>query len=138
MFLLSFRRNFFFVFLRCLSDRPLFKLALKFNTLLNLRFVFKSSDVLFENNMLQISVKGEYRKNIGRLAMVYSNKTSYTFQNFQTSTEQQIGSNELKISILPCENLIAPHGQIQQIINAECLQEFVNIPSLTVQFKFVF
>uniref|UniRef100_A0A8C4LJS6 AP-2 complex subunit alpha n=1 Tax=Equus asinus TaxID=9793 RepID=A0A8C4LJS6_EQUAS len=46
------------------------------------RFVCKNNGVLFENQLLQIGVKSEFRQNLGRMYLFYGNKTSVQFQNF--------------------------------------------------------
>uniref|UniRef100_A0AAY4CNR9 AP-2 complex subunit alpha n=1 Tax=Denticeps clupeoides TaxID=299321 RepID=A0AAY4CNR9_9TELE len=49
------------------------------------KFVCKSNGVLFENQLLQIGVKSEYRQNLGRMYLFYGNKTSVQFVSFSTS-----------------------------------------------------
>lgn len=83
--------------------------------------------------MLNITAKCEFKKNFARLTLNYTNKTSYTFQNLQTSIDNS--SVELKINVTPCETTLVPSSQIQQLINVECVQEFSHITVLTVQFK---
>ncbi|CAO2632756.1 AP-2 complex subunit alpha-1, partial [Lemmus lemmus] len=46
------------------------------------KFVCKNSGVLFENQLLQIGVKSEFRQNLGRMYLFYGNKTSVQFQSF--------------------------------------------------------
>ncbi|XP_015420928.1 PREDICTED: AP-2 complex subunit alpha-1 [Myotis davidii] len=46
------------------------------------RFVCKNNGVLFENQLLQIGVKSEFRQNLGRMYLFYGNKTSVQFQSF--------------------------------------------------------
>ncbi|XP_069857041.1 AP-2 complex subunit alpha-1 isoform X1 [Dipodomys merriami] len=46
------------------------------------KFVCKNNGVLFENQLLQIGVKSEFRQNLGRMYLFYGNKTSVQFQNF--------------------------------------------------------
>jgi AP-2 complex subunit alpha len=41
--------------------------------------------VLFENDLIQIGVKSEYRQNLARIGMFYGNKTSFRFTNFTTN-----------------------------------------------------
>lgn len=40
------------------------------------RFVCKNNGVLFENDVIQIGVKSEFRQNLGRLGLFYGNKTT--------------------------------------------------------------
>jgi hypothetical protein len=77
--------------------------------------VFKNSDLLFENNSLHISCNGEFRKNMGRLTIIYTNKTQYTFQNIQIISDEL--ENEIKLNIMPLsESILGPNGRIQQFI----------------------
>uniref|UniRef100_A0A803TNX4 AP-2 complex subunit alpha n=1 Tax=Anolis carolinensis TaxID=28377 RepID=A0A803TNX4_ANOCA len=46
------------------------------------KFVCKNNGVLFENQLLQIGVKSEFRQNLGRMYLFYGNKTSVQFQSF--------------------------------------------------------
>ena len=40
-----------------------------------LRFICKNNGVLFENDILQIGIKSEYRLNLGRVGIFFGNKT---------------------------------------------------------------
>lgn len=52
------------------------------------KFLFKNNGVLFENEMLQIGVKSEFRQNLGRLGLFYGNKTQIPLTvNFYTFYE---------------------------------------------------
>jgi len=46
------------------------------------RFVCKNNGVLFENDLIQIGVKSEFRQNLGRLNLFYGNKTVNRFDQF--------------------------------------------------------
>lgn len=41
------------------------------------RFVCKNNGVLFENDLVQIGVKSEFRQNLGRIALFHGNKTPF-------------------------------------------------------------
>ena len=51
-----------------------------------LKFVTKNSGVLFENDVIQIGCKCEFRQNLGRIALFFGNKTSAQLQGFSTFT----------------------------------------------------
>lgn len=42
--------------------------------------MFKNNGVLFENDLLQIGVKSEFRQNLGRLGLFYGNKTQIALE----------------------------------------------------------
>ena len=44
------------------------------------RFACKNNGVLYENDLLQIGVKSEFRQNLGRLALYFGNKTAFALQ----------------------------------------------------------
>uniref|UniRef100_A0A8C1K3I9 AP-2 complex subunit alpha n=1 Tax=Cyprinus carpio TaxID=7962 RepID=A0A8C1K3I9_CYPCA len=88
-----------------------------------LRFVCKNNGVLFENQLLQIGIKSEYRQNLGRMYLFYGNKTSVQFITFTTTSK-------------PVEPLIEGGAQVQQVINIECLTDFSDAPLLNIKFRY--
>ncbi|XP_066438956.1 AP-2 complex subunit alpha-2-like isoform X2 [Eleutherodactylus coqui] len=101
------------------------------------RFICKNNGVLFENQLLQIGIKSEYRQNLGRIFIFYGNKLSSQFQNF---TPTLVCSDELKASLnlqsKPVEPTVDGGAQVQQVINIECVQEFTEVPVLSIQFRY--
>ncbi|KAG9342938.1 hypothetical protein JZ751_015154 [Albula glossodonta] len=85
------------------------------------KFVCKNNGVLFENQLLQIGIKSEYRQNLGRMYLFYGNKTSVQFLNVQTK---------------PVEPLVEGGAQVQQVINIECLTDFSEAPLLNIKFRY--
>uniref|UniRef100_A0A8C2D3H0 AP-2 complex subunit alpha n=1 Tax=Cyprinus carpio TaxID=7962 RepID=A0A8C2D3H0_CYPCA len=92
-----------------------------------LRFVCKNNGVLFENQLLQIGIKSEYRQNLGRMYLFYGNKTSVQFITFTTT---------LNVQSKPVEPLIEGGAQVQQVINIECLTDFSDAPLLNIKFRY--
>uniref|UniRef100_A0A8C1BLY1 AP-2 complex subunit alpha n=1 Tax=Cyprinus carpio carpio TaxID=630221 RepID=A0A8C1BLY1_CYPCA len=92
-----------------------------------LRFVCKNNGVLFENQLLQIGIKSEYRQNLGRMYLFYGNKTSVQFVTFTTT---------LNVQAKPVEPLIEGGAQVQQVINIECLTDFSDAPLLNIKFRY--
>ncbi|XP_056382883.1 AP-2 complex subunit alpha-2 isoform X1 [Hyla sarda] len=101
------------------------------------KFICKNNGVLFENQLLQIGLKSEFRQNLGRMFIFYGNKLSSQFQNF---TPTLVCSEELKASLnlqsKPVEATIDGGAQLQQVINIECVQEFIEVPVLSIQFRY--
>uniref|UniRef100_A0A8C1K0P4 AP-2 complex subunit alpha n=1 Tax=Cyprinus carpio TaxID=7962 RepID=A0A8C1K0P4_CYPCA len=106
------------------------------NELLN-KFVCKNNGVLFENQLLQIGIKSEYRQNLGRMYLFYGNKTSVQFITFTTTVtcpgELQ---SQLNVQSKPVEPLIEGGAQVQQVINIECLTDFSDAPLLNIKFRY--
>ncbi|XP_040184446.1 AP-2 complex subunit alpha-2 isoform X3 [Rana temporaria] len=101
------------------------------------KFICKNNGVLFENQLLQIGLKSEFRQNLGRMFIFYGNKMSSQYQNF---TSTLICSDELKASLnlqsKPVEDTVDGGAQVQQVVNIECVQEFVEAPVLNIQFRY--
>lgn len=102
-----------------------------------LRFVCKNNGVLFENQLLQIGIKSEYRQNLGRMYLFYGNKTSVQFASFTTTVncpgELQ---SQLNVQSKPVEPLVEGGAQIQQVLNIECLTDFSDAPLLNIKFRY--
>uniref|UniRef100_A0AAV2LSB2 AP-2 complex subunit alpha n=1 Tax=Knipowitschia caucasica TaxID=637954 RepID=A0AAV2LSB2_KNICA len=93
-----------------------------------LRFVCKNNGVLFENQLLQIGLKSEYRQNLGRMYVFYGNKTSAQFLSFTLP--------QLIVHAKPAEPVIEGGAQMQQIFNMECVSDFSDAPVLQIQFRY--
>uniref|UniRef100_A0A8C7S0X7 AP-2 complex subunit alpha n=1 Tax=Oncorhynchus mykiss TaxID=8022 RepID=A0A8C7S0X7_ONCMY len=97
------------------------------------KFVCKNNGVLFENQLLQIGIKSEYRQNLGRMYLFYGNKTSVQFVSFSTIVSCP---GELQSHILQLEPLVEGGAQVQQVINIECLTDFIDAPLLNIKFRY--
>lgn len=101
------------------------------------KFVCKNNGVLFENDLLQIGVKTEYRQNLGRVGVFYGNKTSFQFTAFCVDIiEPNQLKSELSIQPKPVGSTIENGAQVQQQFNTECITEFLDIPIMSIQFLY--
>uniref|UniRef100_A0A8C8RTX6 AP-2 complex subunit alpha n=1 Tax=Pelusios castaneus TaxID=367368 RepID=A0A8C8RTX6_9SAUR len=102
-------------------------------------FVCKNNGVLFENQLLQIGVKSEFRQNLGRMYLFYGNKTSVQFQSFTPTVtypgELQTGT-QLNIQTKAVDPLVEGGAQVQQVLNIECLSDFTLTPLLNIKFRY--
>lgn len=81
--------------------------------------------MLYENDLIQIGVKSEFRQNLGRLSLFYGNKTTTSLQNFvPTLIWNDEQAAKLSIQMKPVELVLEAGAQIQQMINAECIDDF--------------
>ncbi|CAI5682487.1 AP-2 complex subunit alpha-2 isoform X2 [Oreochromis niloticus] len=101
------------------------------------KFVCKNNGVLFENQLLQIGIKSEYRQNLGRMYLFYGNKTSVQFASFTTtvSCPGELQS-QLNVQSKPVEPLVEGGAQIQQVLNIECITDFSDAPLLNIKFRY--
>ncbi|XP_026149337.1 AP-2 complex subunit alpha-2 isoform X2 [Mastacembelus armatus] len=102
-----------------------------------LRFVCKNNGVIYENQLLQIGLKSEYRQNLGRMYVFYGNKTSTQFLNFSSSvTSQNTLKTQLIVHCKAVDPVIEGGAQVQQILNIECVSDFTDAPVLNIQFRY--
>ncbi|XP_048118800.1 AP-2 complex subunit alpha-2 isoform X8 [Alosa alosa] len=101
------------------------------------RFVCKNNGVLYENQLLQIGLKSEYRQNLGRMYVFFGNKTSTQFLNFASNVVcQDTLASQLNVHLKPVDPTVDGGAQLQQIINIECVSDFVEAPVLNIQFRY--
>lgn len=98
------------------------------------KFVCKNNGILFENEIIQIGVKSEYRQNVARLGIFYGNKTSYQLTNFDVQM-QDFPNNQLTFELQSINNIIDGGAQIQQVIKVDCIDLFTDTPLLIVSFS---
>uniref|UniRef100_A0A3Q2PV36 AP-2 complex subunit alpha n=1 Tax=Fundulus heteroclitus TaxID=8078 RepID=A0A3Q2PV36_FUNHE len=84
--------------------------------LVHFRFVCKNNGVIYENQLLQIGLKSEYRQNLGEPLLC----------SLQHS---------LSVQAKPVDPLIEAGAQVQQILNIECVSDFSDAPVLNIQFS---
>ncbi|XP_030053830.1 AP-2 complex subunit alpha-1 isoform X1 [Microcaecilia unicolor] len=101
------------------------------------KFVCKNNGVLFENQLLQIGVKSEFRQNLGRMYLFYGNKTSVQFQSF-TPTVTYPGDlqSQLNLQTKPVHPIVEGGAQVQQVLNIECLEDFEEAPLINIKFRY--
>ncbi|KAH8281749.1 hypothetical protein KR054_002670 [Drosophila jambulina] len=101
------------------------------------KFLFKNNGVLFENEMLQIGVKSEFRQNLGRLGLFYGNKTQVPLTNFnpvlQWSAEDAL---KLNVQMKAVEPTLEAGAQIQQLLTAECIEDYADAPTIEISFRY--
>ncbi|XP_062417660.1 AP-2 complex subunit alpha-2-like isoform X2 [Pungitius pungitius] len=101
------------------------------------RFVCKNNGVIFENQLLQIGLKSEYRQNLGRIYVFFGNKTSTQFLGFSSSvTCSDTLRTQLNIHAKPVDPTVEGGAQLQQILNIECVSDFTDAPVLDIQFRY--
>lgn len=101
------------------------------------RFVCKNNGVLYENQLLQIGLKSEFRQNLGRIYVFYGNKTSTQFLSFTTTVSSpDTLETQLTVHTKPVEPVIDGGAQMQQIVNMECVSDFTEAPVLNIQFRY--
>uniref|UniRef100_A0A2I2YWE7 AP-2 complex subunit alpha n=1 Tax=Gorilla gorilla gorilla TaxID=9595 RepID=A0A2I2YWE7_GORGO len=102
------------------------------------RFVCKNNGVLFENQLLQIGLKSEFRQNLGRMFIFYGNKTSTQFLNFTPTLISRCAPQPSLCVLLtkPVDPTVEGGAQVQQVVNIECVSDFTEAPVLNIQFRY--
>ncbi|XP_063383947.1 AP-2 complex subunit alpha [Cydia fagiglandana] len=97
------------------------------------KFLFKNNGVLFENELIQIGVKSEFRQNLGRIGLFYGNKTQFPIQNVNPELHWT-DMHKLNVQMKPMEPVLEAGAQIQQMLTAECIEDYLDTPSMSVSF----
>ncbi|KAK8744218.1 hypothetical protein OTU49_001059 [Cherax quadricarinatus] len=101
------------------------------------KFVCKNNGVLYENDIIQIGIKSEFRQNLGRIGVFYGNKTSMPLQAFNPTVSVGPGQQgKVTVQVKPVEPSIDAGAQVQQLVNCECIEDFNGLPDLTVGFTY--
>ncbi|XP_013773927.1 AP-2 complex subunit alpha-like [Limulus polyphemus] len=99
------------------------------------KFICKHNGILFENDLLQIGIKSEYRQNLCQMGLFYGNKTNFQFLSFTPSISSPNNlSTKLNIQVKPVDTVVEAGAQVHQILNVECIEDFTDLPLLTIQF----
>lgn len=99
------------------------------------RIICKNNGVIFENHLLQIGVKCEYKKNLGRLNLFYGNKSDNHLSYFTVDLNiPQSSKAGLNIEVKPIESTVKAKTQVQQVMNVECLDYFEDFPEIRISY----
>ncbi|KAG0729546.1 AP-2 complex subunit alpha [Chionoecetes opilio] len=101
------------------------------------KFVCKNNGVLYENDIIQIGIKSEFRLNLGRIGVFYGNKTSMPLQGFNpTVSVRPSQQGKVTVQVKPVEPSIDAGAQVQQLVNCECIEDFTDLPDMIVSFTY--
>lgn len=99
------------------------------------KLVCKNNGVLFENGLLQIGIKCEYKKSLGRVNLFYGNKSDNHLSYFSIDLKlTQSTQKGLNFEVKPIESTVKAKTQVQQIMNVECLEYFDELPEIHISF----
>uniref|UniRef100_A0A8C0EAK8 AP-2 complex subunit alpha n=1 Tax=Bubo bubo TaxID=30461 RepID=A0A8C0EAK8_BUBBB len=93
------------------------------------KFVCKNNGVLFENQLLQIGLKSEFRQNLG-FAFFKKKKVTNSLISF---LKQFLCLN---LQTKPVDPTVDGGAQVQQVVNIECVSDFMEAPILNIQFRY--
>jgi len=99
------------------------------------KLVCKNNGIIFENQLLQVGVKCEYKKSLGRINLFYGNKSDNHLSYFTVDLRTpQATQARLSIELKPIESTVKAKTQVQQVMDVECLEYFEELPELHVSF----
>uniref|UniRef100_H2Z4M0 AP-2 complex subunit alpha n=1 Tax=Ciona savignyi TaxID=51511 RepID=H2Z4M0_CIOSA len=105
-----------------------------------LLFMFKNSGVLFENALIQVGVKCEFKEQYGRVGLFFGNKTGNQLQNFAAAVSlAQTNPHNPQINVATQKeppSQIDGGAQVQHFINLECISMFSGSPNLQLRCDF--
>ncbi|CAF3795874.1 unnamed protein product [Rotaria sordida] len=103
----------------------------------NKKFLFKNSDIIFENELIQIGIKGELMKSSMHIELYYGNKTNFNLINFSTNFFLSGDlESELRMNMEPIKTTIDSRAQIKQSGTIDCLKDFYDLPKMNITFYY--
>ncbi|XP_055341645.1 AP-2 complex subunit alpha-like [Paramacrobiotus metropolitanus] len=99
------------------------------------KFVFRTSGVIFENDLIQIGIKSQFTQAqaTGQIEIYYGNKTASPFSQFtvQSRTDDSEG---LLLQMNQIGPVVQGSAQVKQVLNAKCMSPFRGPPVAVVNF----
>ncbi|CAM4683532.1 unnamed protein product [Lepidochelys kempii] len=113
------------------------------------KFVCKNNGVLFENQLLQIGLKSEFRQNLGKLD---ADRRELSRRR-RASSPDALQKDSCICAAAPLKHCTYRHSprlllqiyfdptvdggaQVQQVVNIECISDFMEAPILNIQFRY--
>ncbi|CAF0860690.1 unnamed protein product [Didymodactylos carnosus] len=104
-------------------------------TLSGKKLLFKTSDIIFENDLIQIGAKLETQKSTCRCELYIGNKTDIHMTNVATFfTLSGELAQQLRVNAEQIKSTIESKAQSKQLLTIECLKEFQDMPKISVSF----
>ncbi|ETE65636.1 AP-2 complex subunit alpha-2, partial [Ophiophagus hannah] len=98
------------------------------------QFVCKNNGVLFENQLLQIGLKSEFRQNLAFMTRFNLRKVQQKKNNRKQICFLNL--SRLNLQTKPVDPTVEGGAQVQQIVNIECISDFMEAPALNIQFRY--
>eukprot|EP00049_Salpingoeca_infusionum_P018290 m.356545 g.356545 ORF g.356545 m.356545 type:complete len:909 (-) comp17570_c0_seq1:280-3006(-) len=99
------------------------------------KFTLVNDGLLYENPVLQIGVKSEFKMNLGRLTVFYGNRSNSPMTDVSVKVINA-QPEACKIDAHSIDTKIDPSVQLKQQISAECISCFSEPPVLEVRLKY--
>lgn len=96
------------------------------------KMVCKNNGIIFENHFLQVGVKCEFKKNLGRINIYYGNKSDNHFSYF--SVKPIMPQAGLVCEVKSIDSTIKAKTQVQQVMDVELNEYFEEFPELHISF----
>jgi len=95
------------------------------------RLCLVSEGVLYEDGTLQIGMKTEYQREMGRVMFYYGNSSMGPLINFSTAI---LPTPYLQVQAQPVVSSIGPKAQVQQLVTLVCTGDIPEPPVLQISF----
>lgn len=99
------------------------------------KLALKNQGVVFENDILQIGVKAEFRQSLGRLSVFYGNKSPVRLNGFVAALASN-SLNGLTAMASEVDQTVEAEAQVEQTINVEATGFQVDKPQLNITFTY--
>ncbi|QSL66123.1 hypothetical protein MERGE_000498 [Pneumocystis wakefieldiae] len=114
-----------------LSDN--FDLSKKYETNFN-ELLCTNEGILYEDEEIKIFIYSEYHNHLGKMELIYKNKSLSTYTSFTCSIENFCESNLSIVSTIDVPSILEALKETQQILNIEILDIFLKPPSISISY----
>eukprot|EP00824_Muranothrix_gubernata_P005104 TRINITY_DN16628_c0_g1_i1.p1 TRINITY_DN16628_c0_g1~~TRINITY_DN16628_c0_g1_i1.p1 ORF type:complete len:997 (-),score=234.02 TRINITY_DN16628_c0_g1_i1:53-3019(-) len=93
----------------------------------------QNEGILYEDSNIQVGVKSEYHGSEGRMVLYYGNKAAAPMTTFRAHVPP---TPALQIKMLALPPMVGPQQQVQQLLSVNCMQPFLEPPSLQLVYSY--
>ena len=100
------------------------------------RFLFRTSGIIFENEVIQIGVKSQFSppQAVGQVELYYGNKSTAPLINFSAQLKHTEADN-LLVQAQEIAPVVQISAQVKQVFNTKCMAPFSTTPHARVTFS---
>ncbi|KAG5438122.1 hypothetical protein PCANB_002973 [Pneumocystis canis] len=96
--------------------------------------LWNNEGLLYENEEIQMNICSEYHEYLGKMTLIYKNKSSLTYTSFTSFIENPCKSDLSIISAINVPCTLNAFEEIQQTLNLEVLNIFIEFPTISISY----
>ena len=103
------------------------------------RFLFRTSGVIFENEVIQIGIKSQFSppQAVGQVELYYGNKSTSPMSNFNVQLRHP-EADSLLVQLSEIGPVVQISAQVKQTVSTKCMAPFSTQPHARISFTYDF